>query len=114
MKLNRRLCIESETGEHVLTNDDILNVIKMSIDIKDGKDSVDDVDTLANRRVRAIGEMIENQFRIGLVRVEKAVKEGLNLAENQYMFTHFRLNTKTAIKFHTTNLRKIITVIFEK
>ena len=81
MKLNRRLGIESETGEHVLTHDDIINVIKKLIDIKNGHDVVDDVDTLANRRVRAIGEMIENQFRIGLIRVEKAVKEGLNLAE---------------------------------
>ncbi|CAC9613894.1 DNA-directed RNA polymerase beta subunit (EC 2.7.7.6) [uncultured Gammaproteobacteria bacterium] len=93
MKLNRRLGIESETGEHVLTNDDILNVIKMLIDIKDGKDSVDDVDTLANRRVRAIGEMIENQFRIGLVRVEKAVKEGLNLAETDELTPQDLINS---------------------
>jgi DNA-directed RNA polymerase subunit beta len=54
MKLNRRLGIESETGEHVLTNDDILNVIKMLIDIKDGKDSVDDVDTSSKRNVLEI------------------------------------------------------------
>jgi len=94
MKLNRRLGIESETGEHVLTNDDILNVIKLLIDIKDGKDSVDDVDTLANRRVRAIGEMIENQFRIGLVRVEKAVKEGLNLAETDELTPQDLINSK--------------------
>ena len=93
MKLNRRLGIESETGEHVLTNDDILNVIKLLIDIKDGKDSVDDVDTLANRRVRAIGEMIENQFRIGLVRVEKAVKEGLNLAETDELTPQDLINS---------------------
>ena len=94
MKLNRRLGIESETGEHVLTNDDILNVIKLLIDIKNGKDSVDDVDTLANRRVRAIGEMIENQFRIGLVRVEKAVKEGLNLAETDELTPQDLINSK--------------------
>lgn len=94
MKLNRRLGIESETGEHVLTNDDILNVIKLLIDIKDGNDSVDDVDTLANRRVRAIGEMIENQFRIGLVRVEKAVKEGLNLAETDELTPQDLINSK--------------------
>ena len=93
MKLNRRLGIESETGEHVLTNDDILNVVKLLIDIKDGKDSVDDVDTLANRRVRAIGEMIENQFRIGLVRVEKSVKEGLNLAETDELTPQDLINS---------------------
>ncbi|RUA03994.1 MAG: DNA-directed RNA polymerase subunit beta, partial [Gammaproteobacteria bacterium] len=93
MKLNRRLGIESETGEHVLTNDDILNVVKLLIDIKDGKDSVDDVDTLANRRVRAIGEMIENQFRIGLIRVEKSVKEGLNLAETDELTPQDLINS---------------------
>lgn len=93
MKLNRRLGIGSETGEHVLTNDDILNVIKLLINIKDGKDAVDDVDTLANRRVRAIGEMIENQFRIGLVRVERAVKEGLNLAETDELTPQDLINS---------------------
>ncbi len=93
MKLNRRLGIDSETGEHVLTNDDVLNIIKLLIDIKDGKDSVDDVDTLANRRVRAIGEMIENQFRIGLVRVEKAVKESLNLAETDELTPQDLINS---------------------
>ncbi|MBA5249897.1 DNA-directed RNA polymerase beta subunit [hydrothermal vent metagenome] len=93
MKLNRRLGIDSETGAHILTNDDILNVVKLLINIKDGKGSVDDVDTLANRRVRAIGEMIENQFRIGLVRVEKAVKEGLNLAETDELTPQDLINS---------------------
>jgi DNA-directed RNA polymerase subunit beta len=94
MKLNRRLGIKSETGEHVLTNDDIISVLKLLINIKNGNDSVDDVDTLANRRVRAIGEMIENQFRIGLVRVEKAVREGLNLAETDELTPQDLINSK--------------------
>ena len=94
MKLNRRLGIESETGEHVLTHDDIINVIKKLIDIKNRHDVVDDVDTLANRRVRAIGEMIENQFRIGLIRVAKAVKEGLNLAETDELTPQDLINSK--------------------
>ena len=94
MKLNRRLGINSETGEHVLTHDDIISVIKRLIDIKNGHDVVDDVDTLANRRVRAIGEMIENQFRIGLIRVEKAVKEGLNLAETDELTPQDLINSK--------------------
>jgi len=94
MKLNRRLGIESEIGEHVLTHDDIINVIKKLIDIKNGHDVVDDVDTLANRRVRAIGEMIENQFRIGLIRVEKAVREGLNLAETDELTPQDLINSK--------------------
>jgi len=94
MKLNRRLGMASEAGEHVLTHDDIINVIKKLIDIKNGHDVVDDVDTLANRRVRAIGEMIENQFRIGLIRVEKAVKEGLNLAETDELTPQDLINSK--------------------
>ncbi len=94
MKLNRRLGIDSETGEHILTNDDIVSVLKLLIDIKNGNGVVDDVDTLANRRVRAIGEMIENQFRIGLVRVEKAVKEGLNLAETDELTPQDLINSK--------------------
>ena len=94
MKLNRRLGVASETGEHVLTHDDIINVIKQLIDIKNGHDVVDDVDTLANRRVRAIGEMIENQFRIGLIRVEKDVKEGLNLAETDELTPQDLINSK--------------------
>lgn len=93
MKLNRRLGIKSEIGGHILSNQDVLNVVELLIDIKDGKDSVDDVDTLANRRVRAIGEMIENQFRIGLVRVEKAVKEGLNLAETDELTPQDLINS---------------------
>lgn len=94
MKLNRRLGIDSETGEHVLTNDDILHVIKLLINIKNGNDSVDDVDTLANRRVRAIGEMLENQFRIGLMRVEKTVKESLNNAETEEFTPQDLINSK--------------------
>jgi len=94
MKLNRRLGINSETGEHVLTHQDIISVIRKLIDIKNGHDIVDDVDTLANRRVRSIGEMIENQFRIGLVRVEKAVKEGLNLAETDELTPQDLINSK--------------------
>jgi len=94
MKLNRRLGLKVETGEVVLTHDDIVNVIKKLIDIKNGNDVVDDVDTLANRRVRAIGEMIENQFRIGLIRVEKAVKEGLNLAETDELTPQDLINSK--------------------
>ncbi|MBE8189792.1 MAG: DNA-directed RNA polymerase subunit beta, partial [Candidatus Thioglobus sp.] len=94
MKLNRRCSINSETGAHVLENDDIIRVLKLLINIKNGNDAVDDVDTLANRRVRAIGEMIENQFRIGLVRVEKAVKEGLNLAETDELTPQDLINSK--------------------
>ena len=74
MKFNRRLGREDETGVGVLTKDDIVEVMKRLIDIRNGNDEVDDIDHLGNRRIRSVGEMAENQFRVGLVRVERAVK----------------------------------------
>jgi DNA-directed RNA polymerase subunit beta len=95
MKLNLRLGINDEKeGSHLLSNDDILNTLKLLINIKDGNNYIDDIDTLANRRIRAIGEMVENQFRIGLVRVEKAVKERLNLAETDELRPQDLINSK--------------------
>ncbi len=94
MKINRRLGNQLEEGESVLAKNDILMVIQKLISIKNGNDVVDDVDTLANRRIRAIGEMLENQFRIGLVRVEKAVKERLNLAETDELMPQDLINSK--------------------
>ena len=94
MKINRRLGDKIEEGKRVLSKEDILAVITKLIDIKNGNDNVDDVDTLSNRRIRAIGEMLENQFRIGLVRVEKAVKERLNLAETDELMPQDLINSK--------------------
>lgn len=94
MKINRRLGLKGSDNQRVLFKSDILNVIKKLIDIKNCTDIVDDVDTLANRRIRAIGEMLENQFRIGLVRVEKAVKERLNLAETDELMPQDLINSK--------------------
>jgi DNA-directed RNA polymerase subunit beta len=94
MKINRRLGMSDDNTSLLLTNEDIINVINKLIDVKNGLDMVDDVDTLANRRVRAIGEMIENQFRIGLARVEKVVKESLNLAETDELTPQDVINSK--------------------
>ena len=80
MKFNRRLAREDETGVGTLTKDDIVDVMKRLIDIRNGNDEVDDIDHLGNRRIRSVGEMAENQFRVGLVRVERAVKERLSWA----------------------------------
>ena len=77
MKFNRRLARQESTGEGVLSKDDIVDVLKALIDIRNGNGFVDDIDHLGNRRVRSVGEMAENQFRVGLVRVERAVKERL-------------------------------------
>ena len=81
MKFNRRLGREEVKGSGVLSRDDIVDVLKSLIAIRNGKGIVDDIDHLGNRRVRSVGEMAENQFRVGLVRVERAVKERLSIAE---------------------------------
>ncbi len=94
MKFNRRLKRQEETGPGTLSNEDILDVIKALINIKNGLDTVDDIDHLGNRRIRSVGEMIENQFRIGLVRVERAVKERLSLAESEGLMPQELINAK--------------------
>lgn len=81
MKLNRRVGREEITGSGVLSKDDILEILKTLIKIRNGQETVDDIDHLGNRRVRCVGEMTENQFRVGLVRVERAVKERLSLPD---------------------------------
>jgi DNA-directed RNA polymerase subunit beta len=81
MKFNRRVQREDLTGEGTLSKEDIIDVMKVLIDIRDGKGDVDDIDHLGNRRIRSVGEMAENQFRVGLVRVERAVKERLSLGD---------------------------------
>ncbi len=94
MKFNRRLKREEATGAGTLDKKDIIDVIKALINIKNGLDSVDDIDHLGNRRVRSVGEMVENQFRIGLVRVERAVKERLSLAESEGLMPQELINAK--------------------
>ncbi|WP_111643380.1 DNA-directed RNA polymerase subunit beta [Marinimicrobium alkaliphilum] len=94
MKFNRRLGREEEVGEGTLSNDDIVDVIKTLIDIRNGKGVVDDIDHLGNRRVRSVGEMAENQFRVGLVRVERAVKERLSMAESEGLMPQDLINAK--------------------
>ena len=94
MKFNRRLGREAATGKGVLDQDDILAVLKKLIDIRDGRDDVDDIDHLGNRRVRSVGEMAENAFRVGLVRVERAVKERLSMAESEGLMPQELVNSK--------------------
>ena len=94
MKFNRRLGREEEAGEGTLSNDDIIDVMKCLIDIRNGKDTVDDIDHLGNRRVRSVGEMAENAFRLGLIRVERAVKERLSLAESEGLMPQDLINAK--------------------
>ncbi|OUR90150.1 DNA-directed RNA polymerase subunit beta [Gammaproteobacteria bacterium 42_54_T18] len=94
MKFNRRLGREEILGEGTLDKIDIVEVLKTLIDIRNGKGVVDDIDHLGNRRVRSVGEMAENQFRVGLVRVERAVKERLSLAESEGLMPQDLVNAK--------------------
>ncbi len=94
MKFNRRVGRKDEDGPGVLTKEDIIDVLKVLIAVRDGKGAVDDIDHLGNRRVRSVGEMAENQFRVGLVRVERAVKERLSLAESEGLMPQEMIHAK--------------------
>ncbi|MBM3337269.1 MAG: DNA-directed RNA polymerase subunit beta, partial [Betaproteobacteria bacterium] len=94
MKFNRRIGREELTGTMTLSNEDILAVIKILVELRNGRGEVDDIDHLGNRRVRCVGELAENQFRAGLVRVERAVKERLGQAEADNLMPHDLINSK--------------------
>ena len=95
MKFNRRLKItEDKENPGILDTEDILNVMKGIVNIRDGHDIVDDIDHLGNRRVRSVGEMTANQFRVGLIRVERAVRERLSMAEADELGPQDLINAK--------------------
>ncbi|MBC3881113.1 DNA-directed RNA polymerase subunit beta [Undibacterium sp. LX40W] len=94
MKFNRRIGRDELTGAMTLSDDDILAVIKILVELRNGRGEVDDIDHLGNRRVRCVGELAENQFRAGLVRVERAVKERLGQAEADNLMPHDLINSK--------------------
>jgi len=94
MKFNRRLGRKESTGAGILSKEDIVAVMQQLITIRDGKDEVDDIDHLGNRRIRSVGEMAENQFRVGLVRVERAVKERLSLGDLDAIMPQDLINAK--------------------
>ena len=94
MKFNRRLGRPESEGDPVLNTDDIGDVLKTLVGIRNGFGSVDDIDHLGNRRIRSVGEMAENQFRVGLVRVERAVKERLSMADSEGLMPQDMINAK--------------------
>ncbi len=94
MKFNRRLGRSTDEGPGILSRDDIIDVMKILIGLKNGQGEIDDIDHLGNRRVRSVGELAENQFRIGLVRVERAVKERLSVAESESLMPQELINAK--------------------
>ncbi|UTV27603.1 DNA-directed RNA polymerase subunit beta [Photobacterium atrarenae] len=94
MKFNSSLNRDETTGPGTLDHDDIIDVMRKLIDIRNGKGEVDDIDHLGNRRIRSVGEMAENQFRVGLVRVERAVKERLSLGDLDNVMPQDLINAK--------------------
>ena len=94
MKFNRRLMRDTSEGAGTLDKEDILAVMQVLIDIRNGNGQVDDIDHLGNRRIRSVGEMAENVFRVGLVRVERAVRERLGMVESEGLMPQDIINAK--------------------
>src|SRR5918993_1236415 len=94
MKFNARVGRDTPEGAMTLSNDDILDVVKILVELRNGRGEVDDIDHLGNRRVRCVGELAENQYRSGLARIEKAVKERLGQAETEALMPHDLINSK--------------------
>ena len=94
MKFNAKIGRDGAEGAMVLSNEDILSVVKILVNLRNGRGEVDDIDHLGNRRVRCVGELAENQYRTGLARIEKAVKERLGQAEQEPLMPHDLINSK--------------------
>jgi len=94
MKFNRRIGRDELTGSGTLSTEDVVAVIKILVELRNGRGEIDDIDHLGNRRVRSVGELAENQFRAGLVRVERAVRERLSQAESDNLMPHDLINAK--------------------
>ena len=96
MKMNARLGLEGEDTIRVLRKQDILSVIKLLVELKDGRGEIDDIDHLGNRRVRSVGELMENQYRIGLLRMERAIRERMSSVDLDSVMPHDLINAKPA------------------
>src|ERR1700742_375948 len=94
MKFNARISRDGSEGAMTLSNEDIIAVVKILVELRNGRGEVDDIDHLGNRRVRCVGELAENQYRSGLARIEKAVKERLGQAETEALMPHDLINSK--------------------
>jgi DNA-directed RNA polymerase beta subunit len=94
LKINKRLDVDIPLETRVLTDKDIIEIVHYLLDLRTGKGEVDDIDHLGNRRIRGVGELLENQFRIGLVRMERAIKEKMTLTELETAMPHDIINAK--------------------
>ena len=96
VKMNSRLAMETEDDLRILRKADILSVMKVLVDLKDGKGEIDDIDHLGNRRVRSVGELMENQYRVGLLRMERAIRERMGSVEIEVVMPADLINAKPA------------------
>jgi len=96
VKMNARLGLETDDQLRVLRKDDILAILKVLMELKDGKGEIDDIDHLGNRRVRSVGELMENQYRVGLLRMERAIRERMSSVEIDTVMPHDLINAKPA------------------
>ncbi len=94
LKLNYKFGLDQPLDNVILTKQDILETVRYLLNLRDGRGSVDDIDHLGNRRVRSVGELLENQYRIGLVRMERAIKERMSLQEIETLMPHDLINAK--------------------
>ncbi|HEY8351612.1 MAG TPA: DNA-directed RNA polymerase subunit beta, partial [Sphingomonadales bacterium] len=97
VKLNMRLGLDCDDSVRVLRKEDILAVVKTLVDLKDGRGEIDDIDHLGNRRVRSVGELMENQYRIGLLRMERAIRERMSSVDIDTVMPHDLINAKPAV-----------------
>jgi DNA-directed RNA polymerase subunit beta len=94
VKLNMRLNLDTPDTVRVLTKEDICSVLKTLVNLRDGKGDIDDIDNLGNRRVRSVGELMENQFRIGLLRMERAIRERMSSVDIDAVMPQDIINAK--------------------
>jgi DNA-directed RNA polymerase subunit beta len=94
LKINHKFSFTTPIEQTTLTKEDILAVVKYLVELKNGRGTVDDIDHLGNRRVRAVGELLENQFRVGLVRMERAIRERMSLQDVETLMPHDLINAK--------------------
>jgi len=96
VKMNSRLGLDTDDTVRALRKEDILSILKVLVDLKDGRGEIDDIDHLGNRRVRSVGELMENQYRVGLLRMERAIRERMSSVEIDTVMPHDLINAKPA------------------
>ncbi len=96
VKMNSRLSLQTEDTVRVLRKEDIIAILRVLVELKDGRGEIDDIDHLGNRRVRSVGELMENQYRVGLLRMERAIRERMSSVEIDTVMPHDLINAKPA------------------